>query len=152
VIDSDTFYEMLENVQRGIDIKLAMSAFGVNRSDLEPWHKAEIKKAKAQATIAMQGIVRDHGAEDWRALQWLIEINNKDKDDEKQLREILNRQIAKELAKGLIESSAGEADTGDSGDSGTQSEESEDYSDSQRPRGVLRLPQNNIDSPADGNF
>lgn len=152
MIDSDSFYEMLENVQRGIDIKLAMSAFGVKKSDLEPWHISEIKKAKAQATIAMQGIIRDHGAEDWRALQWLIEINNKDKDDEKQLREILNRQIAKELAKGLIESSAGETDTGDSGDSGTQSEESEDYSDSQRPRGVLRLPQNNIDSAADGDF
>ena len=152
MIDSDSFYEMLENIQRGIDIKLAMSAFGISKRDLEPWHKAEIKKAKAQATIAMQSIIRDHGAEDWRALQWIIEINNKDKDDEKQLREILNRQIAKELAKGLIESNVGETDIGDQEDSGTQSEEQEDYSDSQRPRGVLRLPQNNIDSSTDGDF
>jgi hypothetical protein len=152
MIDPDSFYEMLENIQRGIDIKLAMSAFGISKRDLEPWHKAEIKKAKAQATIAMQSIIRDHGAEDWRALQWIIEINNKDKDDEKQLREILNRQIAKELAKGLIESNIGETDIGDQEDSGTQSEEQEDYSDSQRPRGVLRLPQNNIDSSTDGDF
>ena len=109
MIDSDSFYEMLENIQRGIDFKLAMKAFGISKRDLEPWHKKEMVKAKAQATIAMQQVIHEHGSEDWRAMQWIIERNNKERDDEQELQKLLNKQLAKEMAKGLIESSvAGE--------------------------------------------
>ena len=152
MIDSDSFYEMLENIQRGIDFKLAMKAFGVSRRDLEPWHKKEMIKAKAQATIAMQQVIHEHGSEDWRAMQWIIERNNKERDDEQELQKLLNKQLAKEMAKGLIESSiAGEIVRNTGGEEG-QSGESEDYSDSEKPRGVLRIPQHNPDSTADGNI
>ena len=152
MIDSDSFYEMLENIQRGIDLKLAMKAFGISKRDLEPWHKKEMIKAKAQATIAMQQVIHEHGSEDWRAMQWIIERNNKERNDEQELQKLLNKQLAKEMAKGLIESSvAGEA-FGDSRSQEGESGESEDYSDSERPRGVLRIPRNNPDSTTDGDI
>lgn len=152
MIDSDSFYEMLENIQRGIDLKLAMKAFGISKRDLEPWHKKEMIKAKAQATIAMQQVIHEHGAEDWRAMQWIIERNNKERNDEQELQKLLNKQLAKEMAKGLIESSvAGEA-FGDPRSQENESGESEDYSDSERPRGVLRIPRNNPDSTTDGDI
>lgn len=152
MIESESFYECLENIQRGIDIKLAMQAFGIDGKQLEPWHKKEMLRAKAQATIAMQATINEHGTEDWRALQWIIERNNKDKDDEKQLREILNRQIAKELAKGLIESTISESNSEDQGHTKAQQGESESFDDSERPRGVLRLPKNYPDSSTDGDI
>lgn len=143
---------MLENIQRGIDFKLAMKAFGVSRRDLEPWHKKEMIKAKAQATIAMQQVVHEHGSEDWRAMQWIIERNNKERDDEQELQKLLNKQLAKEMAKGLIESSiAGEIVRDPRSEEG-ESGEPEDYSDPQKSRGVLRIPRNNSNSAADGNI
>jgi len=152
MIDSDSFYEMLENIQRGIDFKLAMKAFGISKRDLEPWHKKEMIKAKAQATIAMQQVIHEHGSEDWRAMQWIIERNNKERDDEQELQKLLNKQLAKEMAKGLIESSVAGETLGNPRSEESESGESEDYSDSERPRGVLRIPRDNIDSPADGNI
>lgn len=152
MINSDEFYEMLENIQRGIDIKLAMRAFGVTKKDLEPWHKREMLKAKAQATIALQQIIREHGAEDWRAMQWIIERNNQERTDEQKLQEILNKQLAKEMAKGLIESSIAGETFPNSGSEGDQSEEPENYGDSERPRGVLRIPQHNPDPATDGDI
>ena len=97
MIDKDSFYEMLENIQRGVDIKLAMRAFGIRKSELEPWHKNEMVKAKAQATISMQQIIHEHGAEDWRALQWIIERNNKGQENGQQLEAAINKQIDKLL-------------------------------------------------------
>ena len=152
MINSDEFYEMLENIQRVIDIKLAMRAFGVTKKDLEPWHKREMLKAKAQATIALQQIIREHGAEDWRAMQWIIERNNQERTDEQKLQEILNKQLAKEMAKGLIESSIAGETFPNSGGEGDQSEEPENYGDSERPRGVLRIPQHNPDPSTDGDI
>ena len=152
MIDSDSFYEMLENIQREIDLKLAMKAFGISKRDLEPWHKKEMIKAKAQATIAMQQVIHEHGSEDWRAMQWIIERNNKERNDEQELQKLLNKQLAKEMAKGLIESSvAGEAFGNPASQEG-ESGESEDYSDSERPRGVLRIPRNKPDSTANGDI
>lgn len=152
MINSDEFYEMLENIQRGIDIKLAMKAFGVTRKDLEPWHKKEMLRAKAQATIALQQIIREHGAEDWRAMQWIIERNNKERSDEQKLQELLNKQLAKEMAKGLIESSIAGETFSDQGSEANELGEPENYGDSERPRGVLRIPRNNPDSATDGNL
>ena len=152
MIDSDSFYEMLENIQRGIDFKLAMKAFGISKRDLEPWHKKEMIKAKAQATIAMQQVIHEHGSEDWRAMQWIIERNNKERDDEQELQKLLNKQLAKEMAKGLIESSIAGEIVRNTGSEEGQSGESEDYSDSEKPRGVLRIPRNLPDSPANGNI
>jgi len=152
MIESDTFYEMLENIQHGVDIKLAMKAFGVSKNDLERWHKVECIKAKAQATIAMQKVINEHGAEDWRAMQWIIERNNKAKENEQNIEIAINKQIAKELAKGIIES-------GFTGSVGTNKEsegitgsKSEGYSDPQEPSGVLRLPENKTNKSTDGNF
>lgn len=152
MIESDSFYEMLENVQRGIDFKLAMKAFGISKKDLEPWHKKEMIKAKAQATIAMQQVIHEHGSEDWRAMQWIIERNNKERDDEQELQKLLNKQLAKEMAKGLIESSVAGETFGNQGSKEGESGEPEDYSDSEKPRGVLRIPRNNLDSTANGNI
>ena len=152
MIDSDSFYEMLENIQRGIDFKLAMKAFGISKRDLEPWHKKEMIKSKAQATIAMQQVIHEHGSEDWRAMQWIIERNNKERDDEQELQKLLNKQLAKEMAKGLIESSIAGEVIGNSRSEASESGESEDYSDSEKPRGVLRIPQHNPDSTANGNI
>lgn len=152
MIDSDSFYEMLENIQRGIDFKLAMKAFGISKRDLEPWHKKEMIKSKAQATIAMQQVIHEHGSEDWRAMQWIIERNNKERDDEQELQKLLNKQLAKEMAKGLIESSIAGEIVRNTGSEASESGESEDYSDSEKPRGVLRIPRNNLDSTADGNI
>ena len=152
MINSDEFYEMLENIQRGIDIKLAMKAFGVTKRDLEPWHKKEMSRAKAQATIALQQIIREHGAEDWRAMQWIIERNNKERSDEQKLQELLNKQLAKEMAKGLIESSiAGETFPNQASEA-NELGEPENYGDSERPRGVLRIPRNNPDPATDGDL
>ena len=152
MIDSDSFYEMLENIQRGIDLKLAMKAFGISKRDLEPWHKKEMVKAKAQATIAMQQVIHEHGSEDWRAMQWIIERNNKERDDEQELQKLLNKQLAKEMAKGLIESSVAGETLGDPRGQESESGEAEDYSDSEKPRGVLRIPRNIPDPTADGNI
>ena len=152
MIDSDSFYEMLENIQRGIDLKLAMKAFGISKRDLEPWHKKEMVKAKAQATIAMQQVIHEHGSEDWRAMQWIIERNNKERNDEQELQKLLNKQLAKEMAKGLIESSVAGETFGNPASQEGESGESEDYSDSEKPRGVLRIPRDKPDPTADGNF
>lgn len=152
MIDSDSFYEMLENIQRGIDLKLAMKAFGISKRDLEPWHKKEMIRAKAQATIAMQQVIHEHGSEDWRAMQWIIERNNKERNDEQELQKLLNKQLAKEMAKGLIESSVAGETFGNPASQEGESGESEDYSDSERPRGVLRIPRNQPDSTADGDI
>jgi hypothetical protein len=152
MIDSDSFYEMLENIQRGIDLKLAMKAFGISKRDLEPWHKKEMIKAKAQATIAMQQVIHEHGAEDWRAMQWIIERNNKERNDEQELQKLLNKQLAKEMAKGLIESNVAGETLGDPRSQEGESGEAEDYSDSEKPRGVLRIPRNQPDSTADGDI
>ena len=152
MIDSDSFYEMLENIQRGIDFKLAMKAFGISKKDLEPWHKREMIKSKAQATIAMQQVIHEHGSEDWRAMQWIIERNNKERDDEQELQKLLNKQLAKEMAKGLIESSVAGETLGDPRSQEGESGEAEDYSDSEKPRGVLRIPRNIPDPTADGNI
>jgi len=152
MIDSDSFYEMLENIQRGIDFKLAMKAFGISKRDLEPWHKKEMVKAKAQATIAMQQVIHEHGSEDWRAMQWIIERNNKERDDEQELQKLLNKQLAKEMAKGLIESSVAGETLGNPRSEESESGEAEDYSDSEKPRGVLRIPRDKLDPPADGNI
>jgi len=152
MIDSDSFYEMLENIQRGIDFKLAMKAFGISKRDLEPWHKKEMIKAKAQATIAMQQVIHEHGSEDWRAMQWIIERNNKERDDEQELQKLLNKQLAKEMAKGLIESNIAGETFGNPRSEEGESGEAEDYSDSEKPRGVLRIPRNLPDPPADGNI
>lgn len=152
MIDSDDFYEMLENIQHGVDIKLAMKAFGISVKDLEPWHKAEMVKAKAQATISMQKVIHEHGAEDWRAMQWIIERNNKDQEDEKQLQAAINKQIAREVAKGLIESGLAGEDAGIEGHQGTQEGEPEDGYHPEESKGVLRLPGNKTDGPADGDI
>ena len=149
---SETFYEMLENIQRGIDIKLAMTAFGVNKSDLEPWHKKEMLKAKAQATISMQQIVHEHGSQDWRAMQWIIEKNNKAKNHEQQLEAAINKQIAKEVAKGLIESSLEGAIESIGIHQGDSESESESGFDPERPESILRLSGNSPESTADGDF
>jgi hypothetical protein len=152
MIEPDTFYEMLENIQHGVDIKLAMKAFGVSKNDLERWHKVECIKAKAQATIAMQKIINEHGAEDWRAMQWIIERNNRAKENGQNIEIAINKQIAKELAKGLIESSiTGTIGTNQSSE-GVSGSEQEDYSDSQESKGVLQLPENKINKSTDGNF
>jgi hypothetical protein len=152
MIEPDTFYEMLENIQHGVDIKLAMKAFGVSKNDLEHWHKVECIKAKAQATIAMQKIINEHGAEDWRAMQWIIERNNRAKENGQNIEIAINKQIAKELAKGLIESSiAGTIGTNQSSE-GISGSEQEDYNDSQESKGVLQLPENKINKSTDGNF
>lgn len=152
MIDKDSFYEMLENIQRGVDIKLAMRAFGIRKKDLEPWHKREMAKAKAQATISMQQIIHEHGAEDWRALQWIIERNNRNQQNEQQLEAAINKQIAKEVAKTLIESGIEGADAATGNDQGDQESKSEDYSDSEGSQGVLRLPGNKIKPSTDGDF
>lgn len=152
MIDKDSFYEMLENIQRGVDIKLAMRAFGIRKKDLEPWHKREMAKAKAQATISMQQIIHEHGAEDWRALQWIIERNNRNQQNEQQLEAAINKQIAKEVAKTLIESGIEGADAATGNDQGNQESKSEDYSDSEDSQGVLRLPGNKIKPSTDGDF
>lgn len=152
MIEQESFYEMLENIQRGVDIKLAMRAFGISKKDLEPWHKKEMLKAKAQATISMQQIIHEHGSEDWRALQWIIERNNKGQENGQQLEAAINKQIAKEVAKGLIESGI-EGSTGSTGShQGNKETEPEDYSDTEDSQGVLRLPRNKTQSTADGDF
>jgi len=148
----ENFYEMLENIQRGVDIKLAMRAFGISKKDLEPWHKKEMAKAKAQATISMQQIIHEHGSQDWRALQWIIERNNRNQNNEQQLEANLNKQIAKELAKGIIESSIAGQIEGIAGNQGIQEVESEDCGYSERPESILRLPRNSSESAADGDF
>ena len=148
----ENFYEMLENIQRGVDIKLAMRAFGISKKDLEPWHKKEMAKAKAQATISMQQIIHEHGSQDWRALQWIIERNNRNQNNEQQLEANLNKQIAKELAKGIIESSIAGQIEGITGNQGIQEVESEDCGYSERPESILRLPRNSSESTADGDF
>lgn len=148
----ENFYEMLENIQRGVDIKLAMRAFGISKKDLEPWHKKEMAKAKAQATISMQQIIHEHGSQDWRALQWIIERNNRNQNNEQQLEANLNKQIAKELAKGIIESSISGQIEGITGNQGIQEVESEDCGYSERPESILRLPRNSSESSADGDF
>lgn len=148
----ENFYEMLENIQRGVDIKLAMRAFGISKKDLEPWHKKEMAKAKAQATISMQQIIHEHGSQDWRALQWIIERNNRNQNNEQQLEANLNKQIAKELAKGIIESSIAGQIEGITGNQGIQEVESEDCGYSERPESILRLPRNSSESSADGDF
>lgn len=152
MIEPDTFYEMLENIQHGVDIKLAMKAFGVSKNDLERWHKVEMIKAKAQATIAMQKTINEHGAEDWRAMQWIIERNNKAKENGQNIEIAINKQIAKELAKGLIESSiTGTIGTNQNSETVSGSEQ-EDYNDSQESKGILRLPENKINKSTNGNF
>lgn len=148
----ENFYEMLENIQRGVDIKLAMRAFGISKKDLEPWHKKEMAKAKAQATISMQQIIHEHGSQDWRALQWIIERNNRNQNNEQQLEANLNKQIAKELAKGIIESSIAGQIEGIASNQGIQEVESEDSRYSERPESILRLPRNSSESAADGDF
>ena len=148
----ENFYEMLENIQRGVDIKLAMRAFGISKKDLEPWHKKEMAKAKAQATISMQQIIHEHGSQDWRALQWIIERNNRNQNNEQQLEANLNKQIAKELAKGIIESSIAGQIEGITGNQGIQEVESEDCGYPERPESILRLPRNSSESSADGDF
>jgi hypothetical protein len=152
MIEPDTFYEMLENIQHGVDIKLAMKAFGVSKNNLEHWQKVECVKAKAQATIAMQKIINEHGAEDWRAMQWIIERNNKAKENEQNIEIAINKQIAKELAKGLIESSITGTIGTNQGSEGVSGSEQEDYSDSQESKGVLQLPENKTNKSTDGNF
>ena len=152
MIEPDTFYEMLENIQHGVDIKLAMKAFGVSKSDLEHWHKVEMVKAKAQATIAMQKIINEHGAEDWRAMQWIIERNNKAKENEQNIEIAINKQIAKELAKGIIESGFTGSAGANKDSEGLSGSKSEGYSDPEEPSGVLRLPENKINKSTNGNF
>jgi hypothetical protein len=60
--------------------------------------------------------------------------------------------LAKEMAKGLIESNIAGETFGNPRDQEGESGESEDYSDSEKPRGVLRIPRNIPDPPADGNI
>ena len=148
----ENFYEMLENIQRGVDIKLAMRAFGISKKDLEPWHKKEMAKAKAQATISMQQIIHEHGSEDWRALQWIIERNHKGQANEQQLEAAINKQIAREVAKGLIESGLAGEIAGTGGDQGISQSEPEDSSYSEGAESILRLPRDKTKSPADGDF
>ena len=148
----ENFYEMLENIQRGVDIKLAMRAFGIRKKDLEPWHKQEMMKAKAQATISMQQIIHEHGSEDWRALQWIIERNHKGQANEQQLESAINKQIAREVAKGLIESSLAGEIAGIGNHQGNQESESEDSSYSEESDSILRLPGNKTESATDGDF
>lgn len=152
MMSSDDFYEMLENVQRGVDIKLAMKAFGISKKDLEPWQKKEMVKAKAMATISMQQVIHEHGSLDWRAMQWIIERNHKRTEDGKQIELAINKQIAKEVAKGLIESGLAGEVAGLGGNKGVQEGESEDDSYSPEPSGILFLPRNKTESPTDGDI
>jgi hypothetical protein len=85
-------------------------------------------------------------------MQWIIERNNKERNDEQEIQKLLNKQLAKEMAKGLIESSVAGETLGNPRSEEGESGESEDYSDSERPRGVLRIPRNQPDSTADGNI
>lgn len=148
----ENFYEMLENIQRGVDIKLAMRAFGISKKDLEPWHKKEMIKAKAQAAISMQQIIHEHGSEDWRALQWIIERNSKGQNHEQQLESAINKQIAREVAKGLIESSLAAEIAGTGSDQGFSESKSENNSYTEGSESILRLPENKTQSSTDGDF
>jgi hypothetical protein len=151
-MNNENFYEMLENIQRGVDIKLAMRAFGISKKHLEPWHKKEMAKAKAQATISMQQIVHEHGSQDWRALQWIIERNNRNQNNEQQLEAAINKQIAREVAKGLIESGLAGEIAGTGSHQGVPESQSEDSGYSEGAESILRLPRDKTKPPADGDF
>jgi len=85
-------------------------------------------------------------------MQWIIERNNRAKENGQNIEIAINKQIAKELAKGLIESSITGTIGTDKNSEEVSGREQEDYSDSQESKGVLQLPENKINKSTNGNF
>jgi uncharacterized lipoprotein YajG len=85
-------------------------------------------------------------------MQWIIERNNRVKENGQNIEIAINKQIAKELAKSLIESSITGTIGANKGSEGVSGSEQEDYNDSQESKGVLQLPENKINKATNGNF